>query len=411
MTREIHEVDFATLGQLSAGPELSLETAIEARLGEYPSVDTIINHLDKNLPSQHIKSDTLRKNGRLVQDSMEKYLSTRTHLSSGNFKAALNTMMHFQYDRDEAFKKELQKHKDTSHFDLSTFLHECILEPTKFSRVVTEPKASRTSHAGLDELILFWTAQIEKEIDLLEDEAQARVYANLRKDYDEILQPDTKPTSKAKKEYIDCLKGMSAYACIKEEDKIAVDTAFKNYKGYANGILPRIVKHSKREVSMYATDPDTGLDVRIRPDAIQFRENIGLDAIISVKSSRQEKLAAFAKQCAKLNYDLSEGMYQRVATQVTGRPFQTTLMIIVQTVAPFAVALVAWSPYDIEVGRAKYLAASRKINEAISENRYLGFEAGAENEYGLLKMSLPAWAGHGVSLMDTETEREHSDSK
>ena len=393
-------IDFTqNLDQLTAGPELSIETLVESRLDDYPDPQIIIDHIAKNEKSVHVYSDDIRIDGVLKCDAMDTYLATQTHLSSGNFKKALISPMHFKYDRDEAWKEEVRKHKDISHFDLGNFLHECILEPTKFSRVVVEPSESRASHEGLNKLIEFWTGQIHKEIETSENDGEAMLsnFKNVTNLHAAVFHDS--PTTKVKKAYLVDLKALSQFACIQEADKIVVDTVHANYLAYAGGILPRLVKHSKREVSMYATDADTGLNVRIRPDAIQFAENIGLDAILSIKSTRHDDVQAFARQCCNLNYDLSEGMYQKVATQVTGRPFRTTLMIIVQTVAPYGVALAIWNPYDIEVGLAKYEQASRLITAALTENDYPGFEVQADNQIGMISFKLPNYAARKVATV------------
>jgi len=95
---------------------------------------------------------------------------------------------------------------------------------------------------------------------------------------------------------------------------------------------------------------------------------------------------------AKLHYDLSEGMYQEVCSEVTGRDFNCTITIFLQTVAPFAIAVLVWKPEDIEMGKYKYRSALRDIQKCAELDVYPGYDSLAEeNTFGLVQMSLPNW--------------------
>lgn len=76
---------------------------------------------------------------------------------------------------------------------------------------------------------------------------------------------------------------------------------------------------------------------------------------------RADDLGKFYYDCAKLKYELSEGMYQEVMSSVTGRNFNVTIMIMLQTVEPYDVAVLFWSPDDLANGKYKYrYALNRK---------------------------------------------------
>lgn len=376
-------IDLPDLSNAMVGEEVNFEAELLTAAQNYPGLEAIFDRLADDTRPVNIPTHTLQIGGQAVQDKMEKYLSTKDHLSSGNFKAVLKTPMHFFYERDEGWKEELEKHrKNQDQFDLGTFLHEAILEPTKFSRVVVEPKHSKAETKGVEALIDFWEKQLTKE--------NGPTMANTIIRACEKEVGDCSKIS-GKKALYNLLKQQSEFQCIKEEHKLIVDTLHKNYRDYAGGILPRLFHHSKREISLYATDPETGLQVRIRPDAMQFAENIGLDCILSVKSSAVDNIDQFLNRSARLEYELSEGMYQQVASQVTGRPFQTTLMIVFQTVAPYGVALLHWDPYDIEVGKKKYRLALSEARKAMDNNDYPGFEIMADNMHGIIPMKQPHW--------------------
>lgn len=382
------------LSTLTTGDELMDKGIHYTRpLSEYPTPQTIIDFLSLGIEPKHIYTESLNVNGVAVQDKMEKYLSNEA-LSSGMLKEALKTPLHlsFAMDGDKESLQKLQSEK--SHFNLGNYLHQAILEPTKFGRAIVEPAHSRTTTEGVEKLIDFWEKAIEnqgygfneKEDKISVNDAFSLALEDVNRMGLNIEKID------GKRAYVNALKSFSGLEAVTEENYLKIQILKKHYEEYGGGILKRLLKHSKREISLYHTDTETGLDVKVRPDAMQFKENIGVDAIISVKSSGIEDLRTFYSQAAKLHYDLSEGMYQEVASAVTGRDFNTTIMIMLQTVAPFAVAILVWSPEDIETGKHKYRTALEIAKEAINNNHYPGYDAFAESgNYGLIQMHLPQW--------------------
>lgn len=370
-------------------------------LAEYPTAQTVAQFMKLNNKPQHIYTDSLNVNGLVVQDSMEKYLENDS-LSSSMLKAALKTPLHFEFARSED-KEALEEIKGTApHFNLGTFLHQSVLEPTKFSRVIVEPKFSLASHEGVTIGIDFYEKLInekgsglivfEKDADEVSiEQTDAHLVFEILKD--RLLKAKYKSESlEYKKMYLSQLKEAADIEPVTEENFIKIQILKSHYETYGGGILKRLLHHSKREISMYYSDPITGLKLKIRPDAIQFKENIGVDAIISVKSSGIEDLQAFYYQAAKLHYDLSEGMYQEVATQCTGRDFNTTISVMLQTVAPFAIAILVWSAEDIEMGKHKYRFALENAKEIIEKESVKGYEVFAEEDnLGLIQMFLPSW--------------------
>ena len=360
-------------------------------LGDYATPDQIATFLVENPKTQHIYTKNLNVGGVAVQDSFEKYLSKEAY-NSGTLKEALKTPMHlaFAIDGDKEKLEKLQKEKP--YFNLGTFLHRAILEPTKFGRAIVEPKYSLSTKEGVETGIGFWEKTIEEKGGFNNDEEITPQKAiNLA--HERFVSTGLSIEKQdGKKAYLKELKTISGLEAVTEENFTKIQILKKHYEEYGGGVLKRLIKHSKREISLYYTDHETGLDVKIRPDALQFEENIGVNAIISVKSSGIEDLRAFYYQAAKLHYDLSEGMYQEVASNVTGRDFNCTITVMLQTVAPFAVALLVWSPEDIEMGKYKYRAALRTAKECQETNKYPGYDAFSEQgAFGLIQMELPQW--------------------
>ena len=125
----------------------------------YPTIRDITDHLTlKGFPSEHIYTKDLNKDKKLIEslsddknkvytrvvaDEMEKYLSAKEYYSSGSPILANQTGLHLYFDIEEGWKEELEKYKNRKHFELGSFIHEAILEPTKFNRVCVEPVTNK----------------------------------------------------------------------------------------------------------------------------------------------------------------------------------------------------------------------------------------------------------------------------
>lgn len=362
-------------------------------LNDYPKADFISKFLLENgNQRQHIYTKDLNVNGVAVQDAMEKYLDHEAYQSS-NFKQALLSPLHLEHSLGDD-KAELEKLKGKKpYFELGNYLHECILEPTKFGRAIVEPKYSLTSKEGVKSGIEFWENQIEQQghgvNEIGETLTVNETFALALKDVEQLgLNLDKQDGKKA---YLKALKAFSGMEAVSEEHYLKIQILKRHFDNYGGGILKELLPYSKREISFYLNH-ESGLKVKVRPDAIQFKENIGVDAIISIKSTAMEDLRGFCYDAAKKHYDLSEGMYQEVVSEVTGRDFNTTIMIMLQTVPPFGIAVLIWSAEDIETGKYKFHEALNIAAECKESGIYKGYEAFAEeNTFGLIQMQLPEW--------------------
>lgn len=341
-------------------------------ISKYPAVKPVT-------PSKRV----LSVNGRVLQDKITTYLK-RKGISSSLLKEAEKTLLHYYCAKNEKIPK-----KEEKHFELGTFAHMAFLEPKKFKKVVVEPKASRASRAGVLRLIEFYTyaaAGIDESV--------------LRFDFEEL----DNYTIEELKARLNKLESHCTHTVVKEDHKIIIDLIRRHYYSYGGGIIPRLLKGAMSEVSMYGIDESTGLNVKIRPDALQFKENIGVDAVVSFKTTSAKSLKKFIYDVAAFNYQLSEGMYQKVTSDVTGRKFNTTIMIVLQTVAPYLPAVFLWSNKDIEVGKYKYHSALESIKIATDANKYPGFDSFAESgNRGIIEMVLPDWTKkelHPVNVND-----------
>lgn len=358
---------------------------------DYPAKEKMLDFisLNCNRPPVNIDLKELSVNGSVKRDPMEMYLKSK-RISSSNLKNALKTPRSFYYDYEHVFDE-----KEKPCFQLGTFAHMAFLEPRLFALVKVEPKFNQASKEGVIGMIKFYNELLlnSKEYvpDVEEEYPSEKWGFNDLKDY----------RDERKQKCLDI-----GYSFISEDMSMIIKALERNYYWYGNGIIPQLLKGAYSEVSFYGKDEETGLDVRVRPDYFNVEENIGVNAVISFKTTRADDLGKFYYDCAKLKYELSEGMYQEVMSSITGREFNATIMIMLQTVEPYDVAVLFWSPDDLANGKYKYRYALSIVKDCFDKKWFPGYDAKAEEgARGIIDMQLPDWSKkllHPVAIDDFE---------
>lgn len=361
-------------------------------------LDAITFHLNMFWDdTQNIPIKSLNKNGKAIQDKMETYLENgKNFYSSSDLKEVIKSPFHFQYYREEGLKDEVDKWKKKSEaFALGTFLHSAILEPSIFDKMKPAPSFNTASHDGVDGLIKWWANSI------LNIEGKDRLN-EIEDGLDKSLKAGKIDESKVagKKFIAQYYQDKADFPVIPEEYYAICEVVKKWYFSYGGGLLPRILKHSKREISIY-DDKNFDLPVKVRPDAMVFEENAGKNIIVSVKSTNSPYPNKFFMDYASYEYPVSDGMYKEVASMVTQRNFDTTLCVMVQNTAPYGVGVFLVKEEDMNVGVDKFYTALATAKECIETGLYPGFEALAERgDMGISTINLPAWYYNQLPLID-----------
>lgn len=362
------------LNSLQAGEELAPANPIELGYSKnsYPKLDTMLKFIEENgkKKPKKIDLDKLSINGECVQDEMQTYLDTKA-ISSGNLKEAAASPLAFFVDYVNQFEERDLKNK--CFLEFGSIIHTAILQPELFNLVAIKPEGIKLSeNSGLRRMIRFYN-------DLSEFKTDLNNLGDLKQD--ELRRLHEK------------LKNECKHIIVSETERIVIETLKNNYFAYGRGILPKIMNGAIAEVSMYCKEPKHGLEAKIRPDAINIQENIGVNLIISVKTTSKKNLSSFIHQTGSLKYEISEGYYQDIASYVTGRKFNATLMIMLQTVAPFQVAAFWWTPDSIEVGKYKANLSLSLISECFENGVFPGLDVKAPvGNCGIYELELPAFS-------------------
>ena len=146
--------------------------------------------------------------------------------------------------------------------------------------------------------------------------------------------------------------------------------------GLIKGELP-----GKSEQSFFATEPETGLEVKCRPD---FMLNDG-SLIIDLKTTTDASPKGFQKSLVNFRYYVQAAWYLDVVELATGKRPACFLFVAVEKQRPFSTGVYVADEEMIKIGREHAMEDLRNIAKWKAEDSYPGYSDRAE------MISLPKW--------------------
>lgn len=128
------------------------------------------------------------------------------------------------------------------------------------------------------------------------------------------------------------------------------------------------------EASVFATDPETGIEVRCRFDRLTYAEGSGPFTAGDLKTAAAggASEAEFRKSIAKWGYDVQQGFYESTAEFAFGyRP--DFKFYVVEKVAPYRVAVHQLTDPWAHMGREKARIARERLAEARETGDWWGY--------------------------------------
>jgi hypothetical protein len=165
------------------------------------------------------------------------------------------------------------------------------------------------------------------------------------------------------------------------------------------GIRDSIAAHSAAKELLAECDTEvalfgehrTGLQIKGRVDALKVVDDMEC-VICDVKTtSAGADYGTFSRQAAQLNYHLSAAWYCHLAG-LNGLPPARFYWVVVETSAPYAVAVYEIAPDALDLGVGMMNDALQLIAECEDRGEWPGYGDGVET------LNLPAWAyGKGAA--------------
>lgn len=137
--------------------------------------------------------------------------------------------------------------------------------------------------------------------------------------------------------------------------------------GFKEYPIAQAIAMARREFSVFWTDEETGIVVRVRFDALNDPF-----AIWDYKTTSDARPSAFVKQAIRLDYDLQSYMYSEAARRFTGKivPF---IFIAIETDAPHGIWLHPAGESMLENGRRKFRKALQAYKQCLTKNEWPGY--------------------------------------
>lgn len=157
---------------------------------------------------------------------------------------------------------------------------------------------------------------------------------------------------------------------------------------FQDKIIQGLIKNIEYQLSLFWTDPETGIKMKTRPDICKRKSN----SIVNLKTTEDGSPSAFSKDLCKYDYPL------QACIEIDGC-LKTGLMdtvdnyfwLVVEKVAPFNATIYEFTGSDREACMDNYRFLLKKIQKAREQEKWPGYSDLAANEYGILKAPIPPW--------------------
>lgn len=122
---------------------------------------------------------------------------------------------------------------------------------------------------------------------------------------------------------------------------------------------------AKKEYSLFATCPQTGLELRCRPDLYNPTDLVMSD----VKTTTDASPTGFNREIYKWRYDV-QGSFYKYVSELCGWKVTHFAFLAVETSAPYAAHMHVMSLDAMEIGRKDMMRTLQKIADAKAKDDY-----------------------------------------
>lgn len=151
---------------------------------------------------------------------------------------------------------------------------------------------------------------------------------------------------------------------------------------HSHAVGKKLYDKSRRELSAFATDPETGVLIKSRADILHESDVM---IIADIKTCNDARPAAAANAIASYQYDLSAALYLDVFSEALKRPVVTFLWVFIEKKPPYGIRTYLANQEVLHNGRRLYKKA---INEYVVSRDFNHWPAYKED---VDDINLPNW--------------------
>lgn len=298
-----------------------------------------------------MKEPLIIEDGIHTDISIEDYHKNRTHISATQIKIAKTSLKHFDW-----YRRGLMDQERKSQFDFGNAFELALLSNTEYlQKVATLPDQQ-------------WV----DEIKTINEESKNPRNTNYYKDrYKKFMEENTG-------KYIINDSGEQSFDTIEEMLSSC----------YQDSTIQALVKNTEYQLSLFWTDPETGLKLKTRPDICKRKKNV----VVNLKTTLDGSPSAFSSDLKKYEYPL-QACIEMMGCLETGlmERIDNYFWLVVEKVPPFNATIYEFAESDIKACMDSTKYHLNKIAKGMSENKFPGYTQEASNEYGILTAELPKY--------------------
>ena len=270
--------------------------------------------------------------------SIEDYHNDKEYLSASSIKEAHKSMKHFNHYRNEV-KVDTFK----PHFDLGNAFELLLLD---YFQKTTEFN---------DKCIVF-------------DESK-------RPEQDKGI------TSKLNQEWKQGILNGDKYV-IFEKDVVTLNEML--YSCQADETVRKLLGNTDKQVSLFWTDEESGIQLKTRPDVNKSKANV----IVDIKTCDSAEPSDFARSVAKFNYPIQAAIQMRGAVATGLMPqVDKYYWLAVEKKAPYCVQIFEFDQMDWEFAD---MLVQQTLNK-IAKGGNKGYSEKSYNDLGIITLQLPKY--------------------
>lgn len=283
--------------------------------------------------------------------SIEDYHANQTHLSATTLKYARESLKHFDWYRSGKLPRE-----EKSAFSFGNAFELALLAPDEYlQKVAVMPEAE-------------WFEEVKASMPDVKTVRNTTIYKDRH----------TAWRNEIAGKYVIAENGAESFETIEEMLSSC----------YQDKVIQGLIKNTEYQLSLFWTDPDTGIKLKTRPDICKRKKNV----IVNLKTTIDGSPEGFSKDIKKWDYPL------QACIEISGC-LRTGLMdkvdnyfwLVVEKVPPFNATIYEFQDTDIAAVMDSFHYLLSRIRKAQDQRLFPGYTDGADNEYGILQAKIPLW--------------------
>ncbi|HEY3430488.1 MAG TPA: PD-(D/E)XK nuclease-like domain-containing protein [Cyclobacteriaceae bacterium] len=157
---------------------------------------------------------------------------------------------------------------------------------------------------------------------------------------------------------------------------------------YRDSTIQKLITNTEYQLSLFWTDPETGIMLKTRPDVCKRKKNV----VVNLKTAIDGSPSAFSKDLAKYDYALQAAIEIRGCIATELMPWvDNYFWLVVEKEPPYNATLYEFDKSDQQYSLDELDYLLSKIKRAREEDLYPGYTDRASNEYGILTAQIPAY--------------------